>query len=304
MQRTAMHAIEVARDERQSRRTADDVLVEDPERDFVMWVTMDLKESIDRTDLLSPLEPGSSTGGPRPHSPEEVQSAFEGFAKQLRPEFEKLTKFTLILSGVVVGAAPYRYVNLWDIGTPNDVPRMMEGLATPEDKSQLYGYLDYLVQEEAQDVLRVFPSGLSKVEPPAEGKRLYYVLLPHQPSTVNLWTFNVYFKGYPEPLPTPGKFKLISSTISVTGVLNRILQFWSLEVDASYGVDKVRELVKQAFGSLPWRNPDDERFNAEEAVVMRPTSWDDAYYASRSPKSTAKRGEGEAPSSTHEMPGA
>ena len=36
----------------------------------------------------------------------------------------------------------------------------------------------------------------------------------------------------------------------------------------------LRDLVQQAFGSLPWRS-DDDTFRAQEAVLLRPSEWDD-----------------------------
>ncbi|MEY2935126.1 MAG: hypothetical protein RL033_5875 [Pseudomonadota bacterium] len=270
MQLTTQLAVEAA----QARRKTDDAGATgvDPSRDFLMCVTMNLKTTLDRGDFLNPLD-GPRTPG-APISPAEVRAAFVRFAKELRPEFEAKTKFKLILSGEIIGSTPHQFINLWDIATPDDVPKMMEILAMPEDKSQLYGYLDYLVEEEKQEVTRVFPLGLAKVTPPAPGKRLYYVMLPHQPPTVELYRFQVYFSAYPEPLKGAGNFKLITSTISVTGTLNRIVQFWSVEVDQATTVEEVRNLVQKAFAPLPWRS-DDDVFKAEAAILLNPSDWDD-----------------------------
>ncbi|MEY4546507.1 MAG: hypothetical protein RL685_2702 [Pseudomonadota bacterium] len=269
MQLTTQLAVEAAQARQKDDAGATGV---DPSRDFLMCVTMNLKTTLDRGDFLNPLD-GPRTPGAA-ISAAEVRSAFVRFAKELRPEFEAKTKFTLILSGEILGSTPHQFINLWDIATPDDVPKMMEILGMPEDKSQLYGYLDYLVEEERQEVTRVFPLGLAKVTPPAPGKRLYYIMLPHQPPTVELYRFQVYFRAYPEPLKGAGNFKLITSTISVTGTLNRIVQFWSVEVDQAATVDEVRELVQKAFAPLPWRS-DDEIFRAEAAILLRPSDWDD-----------------------------
>jgi len=286
MQLMAQMAVDAAKTQLKvvSARTAQ-AAAADPDRDFLMLVVMDLKPTLDRSDLLNPVD--LSRGG-GPISPEVVRRAFVHFAKQLRPEFEKTTGLRLVLSGEFPQSGTYRFVNLWKIHSPNDVPKMMEALAMPKDKSQLYGHLDYMVAKEVQDVFRVFPFGTANVQPPAAGKRLYYVLLPHNPPTLELYGFRVRFTSYPEPLPTAGKFKLITSMISVTGTLNRIYQFWSLEVDAGNKEDP-RELVRKAFGKLPWRNPDDERYNAEEAILLCPTEWDDSVVqkASIAPNSAA-----------------
>jgi len=271
MQLTAQLAIEAARDRRESGALAPSTDV-NSKRDFLMCVTMELKETLDRRDFLNPVTPPRSGA----ISANDVRANFLRLAKTLRPEFEVKTQFRLVLSGEIMSnGPPYRFINLWDIETPSDVPRMMEILALPADKSQTYGHLDYLVQEETQNISRVFPAGQAQVSSPSPGKRLYYVLLGHQPPTVELYRFRVFFAAYSQPMPVAGaSFKLITSSISITGVLNRIEQFWSVEVDAGVMPDEVRQLVKNAFGSLPWRNPVGGVFNAEDAIILRPTEWD------------------------------
>lgn len=258
MQLTTQLAVEAARKlERAPESEAD--------RDFVLYVTMDLKRTLDRRDVLNPLEVGNGE-----ITAAHVRQGFVHLAKLVRPEFEANTKLSLILSGEVIGSEPTRFVNLWDIGLPNQVPEMMEILGAPPDKSQLYGHLDYLVEEEAQDILRVFPVQKADVDPPASGNRLYYVMLSHQPASVDLYRFHVYFRAYREPL-NPKGFKLVSSMISVTGILNRIIQFWSVEVPESTTADDLRNIVKEAFESLPWR---DEIFVPSEPVILAPSEWD------------------------------
>jgi hypothetical protein len=65
----------------------------------------------------------------------------------------------------------------------------------------------------------------------------------------------------------------VASTIANTGVLNRIIQFWAVDLDerANQFFDSI---ILGLFSDLPWRK---ERYNPEVPVILDPTSWDVLY---------------------------
>ena len=79
MQLMAQMAVDAAKTQLKvvSARTAQ-AAAADPDRDFLMLVVMDLKPTLDRSDLLNPVD--LSRGG-GPISPEVVRRAFVHFAK-------------------------------------------------------------------------------------------------------------------------------------------------------------------------------------------------------------------------------
>lgn len=258
MQKTGSDA--VIQHERESKR--------DPE--FNLLVVMRLKpDGHGRRNAAS--------AAPQPSNRDE----FRRLGTELRPMFEKLVGFHLFLSGEVVkGDVPLdvirgpepQFVNLWTMGSPGQIPSMMSKLLYPPDKTALYGQLDELVLQEVQDAMRVYPV-LNRVPQARPGKKLFYALLTLLPESSDMAAFYANFAiATDEVMKSKASFQPLISSFSMTGLLNRIVQFWSLEVDAAADDGKSVAAIEAEIDKLTgWYS---EHFRRQPPAILKPTPWD------------------------------
>ncbi len=197
----------------------------------------------------------------------------------MRSYFKNDIKMDLLLSGHFVtstSSPPYRIINLWKMRNFGTIPQMMAKLANPPQHMPLYGHLDSLVEEEIQDGMGGYPPEVNFPSPPAPGKVLYYVMMEFRPQSEDLSLFGVQAKAYGGP--ESGQFVRLASTLSMTGRLNRIIQFWAFEADRPTSLEHLQSLVSSEFEGLGWN---DKRFNPRPPIFLIPTPYDNAAGKSR-----------------------
>jgi hypothetical protein len=208
---------------------------------------------------------------------------FDPLGKSIRDDFEKSTKFALVLSGRVVPTDTY--VNVWKIRNASAVQEAWSRLGDAEEGEfgRRYVKLNDMLLEETQQIILA----QGEVTPIEEGREVIYLRNRYWVESEDLSPFLALL----EKSRFEGKIQRVAAGISFTGRLNVYSVYLALKAgEISYrpkpgeyrGIEKVYEMFdKEVAKHLPFHAT---RFRPYTPQFLIPTSFDPSKYFLPPPK--------------------